>query len=581
LKLCILSQKPKSTNSPEKSTKVDGPKKSTSSDGSNNSFDNMTTYELDNYIHKNNVICDKSFNKKEQLIKCILDDQKIFTSVDTMKEFMKVHLIHHEDTDDISKLKARINIYKRYAKRGMNDKAIKRIMDPNKLQNKKVVQKLPVNNSEMKSKKYILKTFKPINLVNISFDKVGTKPKKNLFITVEQLLHEINNDTFMNKYFISVKKLIEYKINIYSEIYNKTIEERSQDERMMKSMGMDPDSILNMQKIETLFPNYNFNNKFSQEVLDLIDYLKKYQTDITLEKLRQNITEAINDTDNGIESIIGNKIVKDQIASQLYSFSEGLKVFLKSFNNISIYGSAGVGKTRLAKIFAFVFSKSGILARNLVKVVTSADLIGHYVGTTAPKTKSVLMSTLDGIVFIDEAYQIMPCKLNANGENIADAGKSFGPEAITEIVNFLDKYIGLNIVIIAGYEREMRKCFMSANEGLARRFPVEIILKSYSNEELTNILIKNLIDTLPDNYNIADDDTSNFLFSIIQKLSIDQPSSLKNQAGDMLNLSSSIIKSILGAYVVKWKNNDLENNIPIILQGVDNFLSVKGLTVNF
>jgi len=98
----------------------------------------------------------------------------------------------------------------------------------------------------------------------------------------------------------------------------------------------------------------------------------------------------------------------------------------------------------------------------------------------------VLMKGLEGVVFIDEAYQI------------ARAGKqSHGDEALGEIVNFLDKYIGLSVVIVAGYKDEMMKNFLGANEGLARRFPLRLDLSNYTPADLFNIFWKTVHANLP------------------------------------------------------------------------------------
>jgi hypothetical protein len=228
--------------------------------------------------------------------------------------------------------------------------------------------------------------------------------------------------------------------------------------------------------------------------------------------------------------------------------------------------------TAIAKVLAFVFSRVGILARGTVKIATRTELVGQYIGQTAPRTRSVLVETLEGILFIDEAYQLTQCPDEKVGS------KDFGGEAVTEIVNFLDKYIGMSIVIVAGYEGVMTRCFMTFNEGLPRRFPFRYVLSPYSDAELTDILVNNLKRKVPEDVKI-DDETSNFLFSMITKLRTEVPDSLKNQAGDMLNLSAQLNKSITSSFKIRWQNGNLSHNIPIMLVGFDDFLNTKGYNV--
>ena len=224
--------------------------------------------------------------------------------------------------------------------------------------------------------------------------------------------------------------------------------------------------------------------------------------------------------------------------------------------------------THIAKVLSYVYSKSGILATDNVKIVSRAELVGQYVGQTAPRTQSILLQTLEGVLFIDEAYQLAP---NSGG----DSGRTsdYGSEAITEIVNFTDKYVGMSVVMVAGYEAPMLNFFKS-NEGLPRRFPYRIILNNYTINELTDILLSNLSQK---NIKISED-ISNFIFNLLVFLNEKVSDIFVYQAGDMLNLGSSIEKSIYSSYKIKWGDN-IKDDISLIKEGVINFLEIKGYTL--
>ena len=113
---------------------------------------------------------------------------------------------------------------------------------------------------------------------------------------------------------------------------------------------------------------------------------------------------------------------------------------------------------------------------------------------------------------------------------------------------------------------------MSANEGLPRRFPYRYTLPDYSNTELTDILMNTLIRKIPNSIEV-DEETSNYVFSIVKKLAAEN--TFPNQAGDMLNLATSLNKAIGSSFRVKWENGNLENNTAIILSGFEDFWNLK------
>ena len=396
-------------------------------------------------------------------------------------------------------------------------------------------------------------------------------------ITLTQLKEELNNHIFIRKCSISIIELLRKKILIYNKLLNNAIEEKqdldTKIEELLNSNASKTD-------INDLYPNRLSILTYIITLKDIIKTIidKKEMYSNGRGKIKENLHEAIYNEEYGLESIIGREDIKNNIASQIYSLSKNATIFLKSFNNISIYGSAGVGKTKLANTIAFVFSKIGILSKNKVKVITRTDLVGQYVGQTGPKTRSILIGSLESIVFIDEAYQLTECPDENTG--IRRTSNDFGSEAITELVNFLDKFIGLNIVIVAGYEKLMSRCFMTFNEGLPRRFPNNLILQKYSNEELTGILYTNIILGVSEDI-IIDDDIADLLFTIVSELSIKDENIFKNQAGDMLNLAGFISKSINSSYRIEWINNNITNNIPIIFSGFNNFLKTKHLRIQF
>ena len=171
----------------------------------------------------------------------------------------------------------------------------------------------------------------------------------------------------------------------------------------------------------------------------------------------------------------------DNLQVQQRRAAAGLKTASLSMHMI-FTGNPGTGKTTIARLVAKYLKAIGALKGGQLVEVTRADLVGRYTGHTAPLTNSVIESALGGVLFIDEAYSLY------RGEQ-----DSFGLEAIDTLVKGMEDHRDELVVILAGYTREM-ETFLTANSGLASRFPNRIEFPDYTAVELlqiTRVLAKN------------------------------------------------------------------------------------------
>jgi type VII secretion ATPase EccA len=145
-------------------------------------------------------------------------------------------------------------------------------------------------------------------------------------------------------------------------------------------------------------------------------------------------------------------------------------------NHIVLEGPPGTAKTSFARIAAEILFGLGKIARPDVLEVTEEDLVVGYVSQTAARMKEVCEEALGGVLFIDEAYRLVP----------EHEGHSFGKDAINTLMKYMEDFRDQLVVIVAGYPKEMRR-FMAANPGLASRFHLALTFTSYTAEEIVEI----------------------------------------------------------------------------------------------
>ena len=144
--------------------------------------------------------------------------------------------------------------------------------------------------------------------------------------------------------------------------------------------------------------------------------------------------------------------------------------------HMSFTGSPGTGKTTVGLKMADILYQLGYIKKGHLLTVTRDDLVGQYIGHTAPKTKEVLKKAMGGVLFIDEAYYLYK----------PDNERDYGAEAIEILLQVMENQRDDLVVILAGYKEPMDK-FYESNPGLSSRITNHIDFPDYSVEELLKI----------------------------------------------------------------------------------------------
>ncbi len=219
-----------------------------------------------------------------------------------------------------------------------------------------------------------------------------------------------------------------------------------------------------------MFNHYNFDVNAGTQLLD---------TDLPYVKPPRTEGEIFSELDG----MVGLSEVKQKLRdiNNLIKFNIKTQKTGKSRINMHMVftGNAGTGKTTVARLTAEILHSIGFIQEDKLVVCSAKDLIGEYLGQTAPKTAKKCEEAYNGVLFIDEAYQLNPYTSNST-----DVYKE---ECIAELIQQMENNRDRLVVIFAGYTDETMAFIEKANTGLKSRIGETIEFQDYSSEELLQI----------------------------------------------------------------------------------------------
>ena len=234
---------------------------------------------------------------------------------------------------------------------------------------------------------------------------------------------------------------------------------------------MKADGTLDAGEEERLRQIYRLINRGSAVSLAAVA-VKEAEEEETLEKVMEKIN-----------ALVGMDKIKEQIATlvnliKVQKEREGRKLPATPISLHAVfYGPPGTGKTTIARLLGRVYRALGLLKKGQLIETDRAGLVAGYVGQTAINVDAVVQKALDGVLFIDEAYALIPDDIG---------GRDFGQEAVNIILKRMEDNRDRLVVIVAGYTEEMDR-FIQSNPGLKSRFNRYFYFDHYRPEELLRI----------------------------------------------------------------------------------------------
>lgn len=230
-----------------------------------------------------------------------------------------------------------------------------------------------------------------------------------------------------------------------------------------------------------VFPMPTEDIESIDDLLKIVDFIKAHNLSAVSPKYSRLL--GIESVVREFNSMIGLEKAKETMATQILALCSSPETkpgaSSSAFLHTVIYGPPGCGKTTMAEFLAKIYVQTGTLSSGRIVHGNRANMIGEYIGETAMKTEKILTSALGGVFFIDEAYQL---------GHAADGNRCpFAYECINTLTQFITKHVGEVVIILAGYEKDIRENVFAQNVGLDRRFPWSYTLETASPENLVEI----------------------------------------------------------------------------------------------
>ena len=330
-----------------------------------------------------------------------------------------------------------------------------------------------INNTDLS--KYGIINITELSGINLEDDKTHKKlihDIDNIVKSDDKVITIIsgNNDS-INNFFLGYEDLKNNYFNYSITGINPSIQDIYNN--IVNSINVSDE--LGIKLLNYITKTYNDTKDYYSYQNELIKYIS-FNKDVPIIKE----TKSIEDVFSELDSLVGLNKVKKALHELVDLMTLKNKTDKLSIGNVNMHmvflGNPGTGKTTIARLVSDIMYNLGYIKENKLVEVSSKDLIAEYVGQTAIKTNSVIEKSLNGVLFIDEAY------------TLASSNNSYNDEAIATLIQAMENFRDKLIVIFAGYTKEMQS-FLDSNSGIVSRIGYTLEFDDYTTDELIKIFI--------------------------------------------------------------------------------------------
>ena len=204
---------------------------------------------------------------------------------------------------------------------------------------------------------------------------------------------------------------------------------------------------------------------------------RKYRDCHRLELLRGPLEE--------LQAMVGLTVIKQSIVDFILLHLQSASIQIPEMRHMIIAGPPGCGKTTISTVIAKILCKLGMCDTDRIVYGTQGNMIGGFLGQTAPKTEEVIRSAFGGVLVIDEASSLADGRSDQNSD-------SFSKSCVDTLNRMLSEHGEKFICILAGYKDEIYRDILSINPGMDRRFSTRFEIGTYTPTELREILYRHL-----------------------------------------------------------------------------------------
>ena len=273
--------------------------------------------------------------------------------------------------------------------------------------------------------------------------------------------------------FVEIFEDVVRKAQAQEYLRNKAKELKIRSDKELTALSDDGDRCYNSSELNRIFDEW-YDKKLRNTIYP--QYKEAQTTKVKLKK-----EEAKGSAYEKLQELIGLSEAK-KVMNQALNFYKAQKIFAdRGYSNnrpamhMVFTGNPGTAKTTVARLFAQIMKENGLLSKGDLYEVGRGDIVGKYVGSTAPIVQNLFKKAKGSVLFIDEAYSL-----------VDDRDGLYGDEAINTIVQEMENNREDTVVIFAGYPDKMEG-FLDKNPGLRSRIAFHIPFEDYNEEELLQI----------------------------------------------------------------------------------------------